>query len=148
MASKFRTKDGSEVRVGDKVGAKVRLESDNNPWLVTRHPHDKIHLVLQEIGGTEERVHFELQTVPRASYSSICRAKPSAAPSVSHPDIARTPAGEPWGTLSATGRQRPRRADADAAWARIRSVAGTAPLAPPASGELVSADDRHARDRP
>ncbi|MFE4594416.1 hypothetical protein [Streptomyces laurentii] len=57
MASKFRTKDGGEVRVGDKVGAKVRLESDNNPWLVTRHPHDKIHLVLKEIGGTEERVH-------------------------------------------------------------------------------------------
>jgi hypothetical protein len=57
MASKFRTKDGGEVRVGDKVWAKVWRESDNNPWLVTRRPHDRIHLVLKEIGGTEERVH-------------------------------------------------------------------------------------------
>ncbi|MFJ9846877.1 hypothetical protein ACIRYZ_41885 [Kitasatospora sp. NPDC101155] len=57
MASKFRTKDGGEVRVGDKVWAQVWQESDNNPWLITQQPLDKTHLILKEIGGTEERVH-------------------------------------------------------------------------------------------
>ncbi|MEU9123696.1 hypothetical protein AB0C96_28190 [Streptomyces sp. NPDC048506] len=57
MASKFRTKDGGEVRVGDKVWAQVWQESDNNSWLITQHPLDKTHLILKEIGGTEERVH-------------------------------------------------------------------------------------------